>query len=87
MTKSQIIQSLIKIHRKYSGEKFSDSESQMCTLWSTLDPPDILEGTAPLTEIEDVLEFSFSEDQAVEFYDMRIKEAAEYIFNLLKSES
>jgi len=87
MTKSQIIQSLIKVHRKYSGEKFSDRESQMCTLWSTLDPPDILEGTAPLNEIEKVFEFSFTEMQAVEFYDMTIEEAAEYIFKLLKSQS
>jgi hypothetical protein len=47
----------------------------------------MLEGTAPLNEIENVLEFSFSEMQAIEFYDMTIEEAAEYIFNLLKSGS
>jgi hypothetical protein len=58
----------------------------MCTLWSTVDPPDILEGTYPLNEIENELKFNFSEMEAVEFYDMSIEEAAEYIFSLINAQ-
>lgn len=85
MNKEQIIQALIKIHKKYSGERRSNEDSQMCTLWSTSNPPDILENTAPFDKLVDVFDYGFSEKEAVEFYDMEIKDAAAYIFNLLQN--
>ena len=84
MTKSQITKTLIKIHKKYSGERHSNENAQMCTLWSVYDPPDILEDTAPFNELVKAFNFDFSEDEAVEFYDMNISDAAAYIFNLLQ---
>lgn len=87
MTKHQITQALIKIHKKYSDERRSNEDSQMCTLWSIANPPDILESTAPYYEIVDVLNYGFSEEETAEFYDMDIHEAANYIFNLLQNET
>ncbi|MFK7978595.1 MAG: hypothetical protein AB8G86_01320 [Saprospiraceae bacterium] len=87
MTKSEIIQVLIKIHKKYSGERRSNEDSQMCTLWSTSNPPDILEHTPPFDELAETFNFYFSEEEAVEFYDMEIIDAATYIFNLLQNET
>lgn len=86
MTKNQIIQELIKIHKNFSDERKSNEYSQMCTLWSTSNPPDVLECTPPLDEIEKVFDFGFTEDEAVEFYDMDIIDAADYIFNILQKE-
>jgi len=81
MTKNQITQALIKIHKKYSSERRSNENSQMCTLWSTSNPPDILEHTPPFDELVNIFNFYFSEEEAVEFYDMDIVDAADYIFN------
>jgi len=87
LTKKQIILALIKIHKKYSDERRSNENSQMCTLWSISNPPDVLEWTLPFDEIVDVFDYGFSEDEAVEFYDMDIREAADYIFNILQNET
>jgi len=84
MTKRQIINGLIKIHRNYSSEKSSTENSRMCTMWSVDDPPDILEGTEPLEKICDLLEIEINEDEAFDLYDIPIKEAAEYLYNLQK---
>jgi len=86
MTKNQILQKLLKIHKKYSGERRSTKDSQMCTLWSTSNPPDILENTAPYDELVEIFDFQFSEEEAVDFYDMNISDAATYIFNILQNE-
>lgn len=86
MTKNQIIQELIKIHKKFSNERKSNENSQMCTLWSTSNPPDVLECTPPFDEIEEVFNYGFSEDEAVEFYDMNIIDAANYIFSVLQKD-
>lgn len=76
MTKQKILQELIKIHEKYSYERYSDESSQMCTMWSTDDPPDILECTEPLDDICNMINKNIDEDYAVELYDMTLKEAA-----------
>ena len=86
MNKNQILQALNKIHKKYSGERRSNEDSQMCTLWSISNPPDVLECTAPYYEIVDVFNYEFSEEKSIEFYDMNIKDAATYIFNILQND-
>ena len=86
MTKDQIIESLIRIHHKYSKERYSDRNSQMCTLWSIKNPPDVLEATKPLNAIEDEFNLSFTEDEAYELYDMEIEDAAGYILKLMERE-
>jgi len=59
----------------------------MCTLWSTSNPPDILEHTPPFNELADTFDFYFSEEEAVESYDMDIVDAGAYIFKLLQNET
>ena len=84
MTVEQIIQTLMRIHKKYSGDRSVTPDSQMCAIWPIDDPPDVLENTPQLDEIEDALDFGFTEEQAVEFYDMEIDEAAQYMFDVIE---
>ncbi len=84
MTKQKILQELIKIHEKYSSKRYSDESSQMCTMWSTDDPPDILEDTEPLEAICNMIDKNIDEDYAVELYDMTLKEAAVSLYAFLK---
>ena len=80
MAKQKILKELIEIHTRYSFEKYSDESSQMCTLWSTDDPPDILEGTEQLEKICEMINKNVEEDYAVELYDMTLKEAAASLY-------
>jgi|GEM_PF-1416106 len=84
MTKKEILHELIKIHEKYSSERYSDESSQMCTMWSTDDPPDILEDTEPLEAICNIINKEIDEDYAVEIYDMNLKEAATSLYDFFK---
>jgi hypothetical protein len=45
-------------------------------MWSTHDPPDIIEGTKPFSDIEAALGVHIDEDHAMELYDMDLDEAA-----------
>jgi len=51
-------------------------------MWSTNDPPDIIEGTSPFDDIEDTFSISISDDDAVELYDMDLDEAARKIMEI-----
>ncbi|MGK0363223.1 MAG: hypothetical protein ACI85O_000267 [Saprospiraceae bacterium] len=82
----EIIEQLILLHKRYSNSRRSNKESQMCTLWSTSNPPDILENTRQLIAIEKALGFTFKEDDVFEFYEMEIEEAAVYILDLMNEE-
>lgn len=68
-----------KHRRKY--KKNSDSK-QMCCMWSTDDPPDIIEGTPPFDDIEDAFGISIDDDAALELYDMHLDEAARKIIEI-----
>ena len=85
MTKQKILEVLVEVHRKYSDERDSTATSQMCTMWSTTDPPDIIEGTEPFLEIEDQIGHIISDDEALDIYDKTISEAVDYIYSLLES--
>lgn len=61
-------------HRRNHPEN-GDSK-QMCCMWSTDDPPDIIEGTPPFDDIEEAFGISIDDNAAIELYDMHLDEAA-----------
>lgn len=52
-------------------------------MWSTNDPPDIIEGTEPLEDIETAFDITIDEDEALNLYDMDLKDAALRIMEIL----
>jgi hypothetical protein len=48
-------------------------------MWSTDDPPDIIEGTEPFCDIETAFDIRISDDDALELYDMDLDKAARKI--------
>lgn len=73
-----------KYRRKYKGN--SDSK-QMCCMWSTYDPPDIIEGTSPFCDIENAFDICIDEDDALDLYDMNLDEAVKRIIEIKKRNS
>jgi hypothetical protein len=67
----------------FSLESNPSADSQMCSLWSVKNPPDILEGTKQLKAIEAEFEIIITEDEAVEMYDLNLREASEYIQKII----
>ena len=55
----------------------------MCCMWSTDDPPDIIEGTEPFDDIEAAFDITI-DDEALDLYDMDLKDAAKRIIELQK---
>jgi hypothetical protein len=86
ITKEKILEELIKLHSKYScfGGK-SNEASQLCTMWSTDDPPDVLETTDELEAICDLIDMDIDEDYALELYEMTLKEASDSLHTFLTS--
>ena len=80
----EVLHRIYKIHRCYYPEN-GDSK-QMCCMWSTHDPPDIIEDTPPFTDIEDACGVSIHEGIALELYDMYLDEAARKIIEIRKSQ-
>lgn len=76
----ETLRDIYQKHRRKYREN-SDSE-QMCCMWSTNNPPDIIEGTKPLENIEDAFGIIIDEDEALELYDMTLQEAARRIIEL-----
>ena len=54
----------------------------MCCMWSTNDPPDIIDDTDPFLEIEDAFEINIDEDSALDLYDMELEKAAKKIIEI-----
>ena len=78
----KILHQIYEKHRRKYKEN-SDSK-QMCCMWSTNDPPDIIEGTEPFCDIEDVFNISINEDDALDLYDMNLNNAAKFIIEIQK---
>jgi len=55
-------------------------------MWSTYDPPDIIEGTEPFCDIEAAFDICIDEDDALELYDMDLDEAARKIMEIRKQQ-
>jgi len=74
------------LHTIYSKHRRRHQENpdskQMCCMWSTDDPPDIIEGTEPICDIEDAFGIRISDDEALELYDMHLDQAARKIVQI-----
>ena len=55
-------------------------------MWSTYDPPDIIEGTEPFCDIETAFGISIEEDDALQLYDMDLDVAARKIMEMRERE-
>jgi len=75
-----LLHRIYQIHRR-KHPKNRDTQ-QMCCMWSTDDPPDIIEGTPPFDDIEDAFGISIDDDTALELYDMDLDEAAMKILEM-----
>lgn len=71
------------IYNKYrKNHKENPDSKQMCCMWSTNNPPDIIEGTEPYCEIESVFDVKINDDDAFELYDMTLDDALIHIKKL-----
>ncbi len=55
-------------------------------MWSTDDPPDIIEGTVPFVDIETAFGITIDDDEALNLYDMVLEDSALRIMELQKEE-
>lgn len=55
-------------------------------MWSTYDPPDIIEGTEPFCDIETAFGICIDEDDALQLYDMDLDVAARKIMEMRERE-
>ena len=84
MNKQELLNELIKIHDRYSFERYrATPSSQVCTMWSVDDPPDELLATDPLEAICDLIGMDIDEAYAMELYDMTLQEAAVSLYDFL----
>jgi len=76
------LQRIYEKHRKKYKEN-PDSQ-QMCCMWSTSNPPDIIEGTAPFLDIEETFGILIDDNDCMDIYDMDIKNASVRITKLIE---
>lgn len=55
-------------------------------MWSTIRPPDTLTETKQIVDIEKAFEIQLDEDEAIELYDMTLKEAVPFIEKKMKEQ-
>jgi hypothetical protein len=79
-----IYKKICKVYRIYSGDSNPKPTSQMCLIWSGDDPPDILENTEALIDLENELNFGIEEKDAVEIFNMNIEEATNYLERIIE---
>ncbi len=78
-----ISETLYRIYQKHRRKYRNNPDSrQMCCMWSTYSPPDIIEGTPPFNDIEDAFGITIDEDTALMLYDMHLDEAARKIMDI-----
>ena len=78
-----VYDTLHRIYQKHRREHRENGDSkQMCCMWSTDDPPDIIEGTRPFEDIEDAFGITVDDDAALELYNMHLDEAARKIMDM-----
>lgn len=80
-----IYQTLHEIYQKHRQYYLENGDSkQMCCMWSTNDPPDIIEGTEPFADIEAAFDITIDDEEASNLYDMNLKDAALRIIEIQK---
>ncbi len=78
-----VYKKLQRIYEKhYRNHPENPNSEQMCCMWSTSDPPDIIKDTPPFDDIEDTFSIAISDDIAFELYDMNLSEAARKIMEI-----
>ena len=83
-----VYETLHRIYQKHRRNYRENGDSkQMCCMWSTDDPPDIIEGTPPFDDIEDAFGITVDDDAAMELYDMDLDEAAARILDMQRRQS
>jgi len=75
-----ILHEIYQKHRRKYREN-GDSK-QMCCMWSTNDPPDQIVETGPFDDIEAAFNIVIDEDDAMDLYDMYLKDAAKRIIEI-----
>jgi len=75
-----ILHSIYAKHRRRHKE--NPDSKQMCCMWSTEDPPDIVEGAQQIRDIEAAFDICIGDDEALELYDMNLDEAARKILDM-----
>lgn len=84
----QFYQKLLTIYEVHRGKyKNNPNSNQMCCMWSTSNPPDVLEGTRPICEIEEAFDLAIDEDSAIELYDMNLDQATRKMMEMLIRQS
>jgi len=87
-TKDEISGIYAALHAVYSKHRRRHRENpdskQMCCMWSTNDPPDTIEGTEPICDIEGTFGIEVRENEALELYDMDLDQAARMIIEISK---
>ncbi len=82
-TPPQVYETLRGIYQKHRRKYRENSDSeQMCCMWSTNNPPDIIEGTKPFEDIEAAFGITIEDDEALDLYDMTLQEAVQRICEL-----
>jgi hypothetical protein len=81
-----IYQTLHEIYQKHRRHHENVDSKQMCCMWSTDDPPDIIEGTEPLADIEAAFGITIDDEEALNLYDMDLEGAVFRIMELQKEE-
>ena len=77
-----ILHDIYQKHRQLYREN-GDSK-HMCCMWSTDDPPDQIEGTDPFLDVETAFNIAIDDEDALDLYDMDLKDAAKRIMELQK---
>jgi uncharacterized Zn finger protein len=78
-----ILENLKDLYRKFVPRKELNGDSQLCMIWP-MNPPDVLENTRQIIFIEATFNITIKEDEALELFDMSLKEASTYIQKLIE---
>jgi hypothetical protein len=87
-TVESIYKTLVQIynkHRRKYKENRCDSQ-QMCLMWSTNDPPEDICCSEPMEDIEAAFGIAVDDDDALDLYDMTLKDAAQKIYAIQKAQ-
>lgn len=83
MDERDICTRLHAIYKKHQAKyKHNPDSKQMCCMWSTRNPPDLLCDTKPIRDIEKAFDIELDEDDAIELYDLTVEEASKWIADL-----
>ncbi|MES9855985.1 MAG: hypothetical protein ABW166_05205 [Sedimenticola sp.] len=83
--KKDIEERLYPIYKKHVNNYQHKDTKQMCCMWSTTDLPDEVYECDQIYDIENEFCITFTEDDALEMYDMGFGEAVNFVYENIKS--